>query len=273
MIVAIATDDAAHLAILSSRIHVAWAIASGGWLGVGNDPRYSKSRCFDPFPFPDPPMALTQKLRAAGEELDAHRKRVLAAHPDLTLTGLYNVLEKFRAGAPLSPRRTRTSSARGLVLDPEGPARRGRPARRRGLWLAGRDLPDEDVLARLVALNAERAREEAAGRVRWLRPEYQIPRFAKGLSESARTFDFGPTVVAIDRAVPAFPPDRDEQPLAVEALLIAAGRPMSAAEVARGFRRGGRRIEPRIEAVLTTLARYGWIGALGDGRYAARRAA
>jgi hypothetical protein len=35
------------------------------------------------------------------------------------------------------------------------------------------ELPDAAILERLVALNRERAAEEAAGRVRWLRPEYQ----------------------------------------------------------------------------------------------------
>jgi hypothetical protein len=35
------------------------------------------------------------------------------------------------------------------------------------------DLSDEEILARLTALNAERAAEEAGGRIRWLRPEYQ----------------------------------------------------------------------------------------------------
>jgi hypothetical protein len=34
--------------------------------------------------------------------LDAHRNRQQAAHPDLTLTGMYNVLEKLKAGEPLS---------------------------------------------------------------------------------------------------------------------------------------------------------------------------
>ena len=48
---------------------------------------------------------------------------------------------------------------------------------------------------------------------------------------------------------------------------------MDAAELARGFKRGGRRVEERIEQVLTTLARYGRITAMDGGRYAARRAA
>ncbi|HWH16751.1 MAG TPA: hypothetical protein VNT77_00205, partial [Allosphingosinicella sp.] len=39
------------------------------------------------------------------------------------------------------------------------------------------DLPAAEIVARLVALNAERAAEEAAGHVRWLRPDYQKPRF------------------------------------------------------------------------------------------------
>ena len=48
---------AAMLGVLSSRVHVAWALAAGGRLGVGNDPRYNKTRCFETFPFPDPPRA------------------------------------------------------------------------------------------------------------------------------------------------------------------------------------------------------------------------
>src|SRR5690606_31162750 len=52
MIVAISLDSGFHLGVLSSFVHVAWAIAAGGRLGVGNDPRYLKGRCFEPFPFP-----------------------------------------------------------------------------------------------------------------------------------------------------------------------------------------------------------------------------
>lgn len=211
------------------------------------------------------------KLRAAGEELDATRKRVLAEHPDLTLTGLYNVLEKVKAGAALTPA-DEDVKRRGLVLIlKELHETIDRLTAEAYGWPA--DLSDEAILERLVALNAERAREEAAGHVRWLRPDYQIPRFAKGAAAKTGDLDLGETVVAIDKGLPAFPSDRDEQPLAVEALLLTSGRPMDAAELARSFKRGGRKVEERVAQVLVTLARYGRVVPLDGGRFAARRVA
>src|SRR3546814_19898029 len=66
------------------------------------DPVYVKTTCFDPFPFPDPPEALKARIRDLGERLDAQRKAVLEKHERLPMTGLYNVLEKVRAGAALT---------------------------------------------------------------------------------------------------------------------------------------------------------------------------
>ena len=48
-LIAIALSDAFHLGVLSSRAHVTWALATGSWLGVGNDPVSVKSRCFETF--------------------------------------------------------------------------------------------------------------------------------------------------------------------------------------------------------------------------------
>ena len=124
-----------------------------------------------------------------------------------------------------------------------------------------------------MALNAERAKEEAAGHVRWLRPDYQIPRFAKGVAPKSGELDLGETVVAIDKDLPAFPTDRYEEPLAVERALVAAGRPLTTAELSRAFRKGGKRLEPRVLRALNTLVRYGSVSLTADGRYAARRAA
>jgi hypothetical protein len=119
MLVAIASADAFDLGVLSSGVHVAWALAQGGRLGVGNDPRYNKTRCFETFPFPDDDTGLTPELRQRiadrAEAIDTHRKRVLSQHPDrLTLTGLYNVLDALRAGRTLSATERATHDA-GLV--------------------------------------------------------------------------------------------------------------------------------------------------------------
>jgi hypothetical protein len=79
MLVAVASDDALLLGVLSSRLHAAWAWASGGSLGmyVGNV-RYNKTRCFETFPFPGADTGLTPDLTAhirnLAEQIDAHRK-------------------------------------------------------------------------------------------------------------------------------------------------------------------------------------------------------
>jgi hypothetical protein len=97
-IVGIALDDAFDLALLTSRIHQLWAFRTGGWLGVGNDSNYNHAVCFNRFPFPlDVPEESKALVRIEGEGLDALRKKILSENPDLTLTGLYNVLEKVRA--------------------------------------------------------------------------------------------------------------------------------------------------------------------------------
>ena len=68
-----------------------------------------------PSPGPNPPEPLRQNIRAIAEELDAHRKSRQAEHPRLTLTQIYNVLEKLRANAPLAADDERIKSE-GLVL-------------------------------------------------------------------------------------------------------------------------------------------------------------
>lgn len=265
MLVAIASDDAFHLGALSSRIHGLWAIRAGGWLGMGNDPRYSKSRCFDPFPFPDATEAQKAAIRAIAEELDAHRKRVLAEHGHLTLTGLYNVLEKLRAG--MKPEALDADGRRifddGLVLilkerhdelDVAVAAAYGWPA----------DLADEEILGRLVALNKERAAEEARGLVRWLRPEYQIPKFGTPKEKAEQIeADLGGEMVSEKK--PTFPADDMGQTAAVMAALASTSGISSPAELAATFRQG-RRVEKKVEAVLSSLARMGVIATAKSGR-------
>jgi hypothetical protein len=227
---------------------------------------------FDPFPFPDPSELLKSQIRTIAEELDAFRKTRQAEHPKLTLTQMYNVLEKLKAGTVLNADEKRIKDEGLILILKELHERLDALVFEAYGW--PENLTDEEILERLVALNAERAKEEAAGHVRWLRPDYQIPRFAKGLA-AAKTgeLELGDNVVSIDKGLPEFPKDRTEDSLAVEHALLRAGRPVDASELARGFKRGGKRIEQRVTQALTTLVRYGRITAMGDGRYLARKAA
>ncbi len=185
-IVVVVADDPAILGFMSSRIHTEWALRAGGWLGVGNDPRYNNSKVFDPFPFPDPTPEQRTAIAELAEELDATRKLAIAETDKLTMTELYNLRAKLRSGVPLTDaeQRRATKARAGIVdrlheqLDQAVADAYGWGAE----WAAGALGPSE-IVARLVALNHERAAEEAAGQVRWLRPEYQIPRFGKGKKE------------------------------------------------------------------------------------------
>ena len=51
-------------------------------------------------PSPPPRRAARPASATSPRQLDAHRKRQQAQHPELTLTDMYNVLEKLRAGEP-----------------------------------------------------------------------------------------------------------------------------------------------------------------------------
>jgi len=206
----IALEDLFFMGVLSSRPHVVWALAAGGRLGVGNDPRYNKTRCFDPFPFPEPPVARRKRIADLGETLDAHRKARRADHPDLTITGMYNVLEKLKASEPLNDKEAAIHK-NGLVsilkkihedLDLAVLEAYGWP----------KDLTDEQILEKLVALNAERAEEEKRGIIRWLRPDFQNPTGKQAATQTA------------------FAPAEDEDELAAPATVAAKVWPKKLAE-------------------------------------------
>lgn len=59
---AIARDDDTTFGILHSKFHELWSLRMCTWLGVGNDPRYTPTTCFETFPFPD---GLTPNIPAA----------------------------------------------------------------------------------------------------------------------------------------------------------------------------------------------------------------
>ena len=239
------------------------------------------------------------------------RKARQKEHPSLTLTQMYNVLEKLKAieaarQAPLpSPlagegadpgraQRVPGEAGEGVALrqSTPHPARRLRPApppspargegdraSGKGSGASGAAVPelteeeerikDEGLIVilkelherldrlvfeaygwpatlsdeefwRLVALHHERAAEERRGHVRWLRPDYQIPRFGKDVDKQAAKEEGAQIGADLGLPEPAgrkpsFPSDAVAQTAAVFAALAQARAPVDADGPCREF--------------------------------------
>lgn len=176
-LIVIAKDDDATFGILHSRIHEIWATMQGNRMGVGNQRRYNNLTTFETFPFPegltpnipaaayaDDPRAIAiakaaarlnelrenwlnpaDLVRREPEVVPGYPDRILPVSPEAekelkkrTLTNLYNARPTWLANAH-------------KTLDEAVAAAYGWPA----------DLPDDEVLARLFALNQERAAAHA----------------------------------------------------------------------------------------------------------------
>ncbi|HAZ46133.1 MAG TPA: class I SAM-dependent DNA methyltransferase [Cyanobacteria bacterium UBA11369] len=255
-VIVIFLENAYFLGILSSKTHIIWSLAAGGRLGVGNDPRYNNSVCFDPFPFPDATPEQKQKIRELGERLDAHRKRVQSQDADVTITGMYNLLEKLRSGKPFTDA-DRNYNDKALVstlkqihdqLDAAVLDAYGWPE----------NISDEDILERLVALNAERAAAERNGIIRWLRPEYQAPAeignqiALAGINESEETA----TTTPVEQKT--WPKKPKEQLAAIRDLLRSFGGEWTVEQVMAQFK-GAQRQKKTISEHLESLETLGII--------------
>jgi len=263
-VVAIALDDAFTLGILSSSVHILWAVAKGSRHGVGNDLTYNNSLCFESFPFPSCSPESVTRIRSLGEHLDSHRRRQLSSHPDLTITDAYNVLERLRSGEHLSEKE-KTVHEQGLVsilkqihdeLDAAVFAAYGWPT----------TLTDEEILTRLVALNSERAAEEAQGLVRWLRPDFQNPTGQKAATQGTLIEDTEePDEKASKTAKLPWPKTLPERAQAVKTALAAQRTPVTPEQLAKKFIRA--RVDG-VEELLETLTSLGQARELDDGRFA-----
>ncbi len=120
------------------------------------------------------------------------------------------------------------------------------------------EAAEEELLVRLVALNQQRAAEEKAGKVHWLRPAFQKPRLAsKVKSETQIEANLGEAALIEDIK---WPTDGLEQIRSVRDLLARATAPISVPALAAVF--GGRNTlkrRQRVEQVLDTLISTGAI--------------
>jgi len=274
----IALDRPDSLAILTSRLHVKFSFATGGWQGAGNDPVYQHSNTFEPFPFP---LLHSNRLDQLGERLDVFRKERLATHDFLTMTGLYNALERLREldagfGAPFSDAERDVYNCGQIAIlneihdaiDREVFAAYGwSDLADRLVGKPGGTIPsphksedqqaaEEELLVRMVALNQGRIAEEKAGLVHWLRPNYQRPRFASKIKgETQIEAELGEMIVVEDTKWPA---DGLDQIRSVRDLLARAAAPTSVFALASAFagRNTSKRVQ-RVEQVLETLVATG----------------
>jgi hypothetical protein len=232
-----------------------------------------------------PLFAQQERLRGLGERLDAFRKDRLAEHSFLTMTGLYNALERLRElenGCEVPPLSEveRDLHQSGLisvlqaihddidraVLAAYGwedliPALVGKP----GATLPSsqktpsQEHAEEELLMRLVALNQERATEEKRGYVRWLRPEYQIARLgAKAPRQSGEHVGTLDIVVPDKVHRPKWPSDGLEQIRLVRDLLSRAPAPAPTDDISILFDgRNSPKRRDRVAEVLETLVATG----------------
>jgi hypothetical protein len=123
-----------------------------------------------------------------------------------------------------------------------------------------------------VALNAERRAEEARGHVRWLRPNYQIPKFGGGKREAEQlAADLTQQIAPAGK--PSYPTDRDVDEVAAIMIALAnASSPLDADALAQQFSQGAK-VKPRIALKLSALARLGHLASADGKSYSLRRAA
>jgi hypothetical protein len=294
-VVPFAFSDAYFLGVLSSDIHQIWALRQGSHLE--DRPRYNNVSCFETFPFPVLEEGeLKERIRGLGEKLDAHRKERQALHPGLTLTGMYNVLEKLRAGEPLNDKERKIHDeglvsilkqihddldaavfeaygwqdlheafcevGNGKFIDPKaGTVIQVDAGSNEDLARAMREhqeLLEQELLTRLVALNHERAAEEKRGLIRWLRPEYQAPELSKTAKLEQDEIELG---AATQLAAPA-PAEKLKWPpgLAAQVAEIQKLLPATGANAAAISAFFGKKSKPReaqITEILETLRSLG----------------
>ena len=182
-LIVIARADDTTFGILHSRFHELWSLRMCTWLGVGNDPRYTPTTCFETFPFPAgltpcdtaqtaPIGPFAESIAQAAQHLNALREHWL--NPDEWVDWAMTPQEE-KAGYSPRPvakpgyetdlkKRTLTNlyNARPAWLTLAHQALDNAVAAAYGWADYKADLPDEAILRRLLALNLVRAAAQSA---------------------------------------------------------------------------------------------------------------
>ncbi len=151
-LIVFARDDDYFFGVLHSRAHEVWSLRLGTWLGVGNDPRYTPTTCFETFPLPWPPGQEPSRdprlyvIADAARELDERRRAWLdpEGESDLavlrarTLTNLYNARPAWLVHLHAAPDRAVWAAYGWEDAEPGA-------------------VTEDGILARLLALNTTRA--------------------------------------------------------------------------------------------------------------------
>jgi hypothetical protein len=259
-IVCVGVDDPFFLGVLSSTIHITWADAAGSRLGVGNDSTYNHSRCFSPFPFPHAEALVRGRIEELASRLSALREAAIARDERVTVTEMYNIVEKLRRAEALVPaeREIHELAACGVLKDLHDEIDALVAEAYGWPW----PMEREETLERLVSLHDERVEEEKRGMIRWLRPDYQISRYAsKGAAPSELALVIPAAASKVDARRP-WPATAVEQLTAVGAAVAQA--PRSVDEIAAAFS-GARK--DLVARHLETLAMMGEISLDTDNRY------
>jgi type II restriction/modification system DNA methylase subunit YeeA len=157
--------------VLSSRLHEVWSLANASMHGVGNDPTYNAKSCFETFAFPSPSQAHSVTVADAAKRLNDLRERWL------------NPPEWTRREAEVVPLGMDASPYPDRILPRDGFEKQlaqrtlTKLYNERPAWLAQAhewldatvaaaygwpdytpQMPDEEILRRLLALNRERAK-------------------------------------------------------------------------------------------------------------------
>jgi hypothetical protein len=201
------------------------------------------------------------EIRELADELDYTRKAILIENDDLTLTGLYNICQKMRAGEDISTKDEDVKIRGRIPILKDLHQRIDAAITRAYGWRS--ELTDEQIVEALVSLNAKRVGEEQRGFTRWVRPHYQINRFKPLAHRADRVQSI--SIGALRKPKRPFPTGGKEQASQVLRLLRRSDAPMSSQELASHFKQGNQ-VLGDIEDILKSLNRLGETQTYDSGR-------